>query len=192
MPTRSDRAVGGAGPARRAAGGGGRRRPVQRSSERVRTRLLALAACASCVCLAACGSGHPAQAQGQVTPVWQVRAGVVRGLGTILTDGHGLTLYIYQLDDQGPSVCSGVCADVWPPLDLPRGVRHPVAGPGVSPKLLGTVPRAGGVLQVTYNRWPLYLYRDDLAPGQATGQAEDMGAWYTLSVSGNIDRLPLP
>lgn len=48
------------------------------------------------------------------------------------------------------------------------------------------------MLQVTYNRWPLYLWQADLAPGQATGQAEDMGAWYTMSVSGSVDRLPLP
>lgn len=62
----------------------------------------------------------------------------------------------------------------------------------MNPALLGTDPRAGGVLQVTYNRWPLYLWQADLAPGQATGQGEDMGAWYTMSVSGNVDRLPLP
>jgi predicted lipoprotein with Yx(FWY)xxD motif len=192
MPAGSDRAMAGAGPARRAAGGRARRRPGRRASGRARTRLAALAACAACACLAACGSGHPAQAQAQSAPVWQVRAGVVRGLGTIVTDGRGLTLYIYQPDRQGPSVCFDVCADVWPPLDLPRGVRRPVAGPGVNAKLLGTAPRAGGVLQVTYNRWPLYLYEHDLAPGQATGQAEGMGAWYTMSATGNVDRLPLP
>jgi predicted lipoprotein with Yx(FWY)xxD motif len=192
MTARLDQAVSGAGPAWPAAGNGGRQRPGRWVSGRARARLLVLAACAACVCLAACGSGHPAQAQPGATPVWQVRAGVVRGLGTILTDGRGFTLYIYQPDRQGPSVCTGVCADAWPPLDLPRGVRRPVPGPGVDPKLLGVVARAGGVLQVTYNRWPLYLYEHDLAPGQATGQAEGMGAWYTLSVNGNIDLLPLP
>jgi len=62
----------------------------------------------------------------------------------------------------------------------------------VKPALLGTVPRAGRVLQFTYNRWPLYLWQGDVAPGQATGQAEGMGAWYTMSVSGTVDRLPLP
>ncbi len=157
-------------------------RPTRRAWMRL------LVSCAACMCLAACGSGHPASA----SPVWEVQAGQVRGLGTIVTDGHGFTLYIYQPDHQGPSVCTGVCAVQWPPLVLPRGVRHPVAGPGVNPALLGTAPRAGGVLQITYDRWPLYLYQDDTAPGQATGQAEDMGAWYVMSVSGNVDREPLP
>jgi len=142
----------------------------------------------ACLCLAGCGSGHPAAA----TPAWEVRVGQVPGLGTILTDGHGFTLYMYQPDRQGPSVCTGVCAVQWPPLDLPRGVRRPVAGPGVNAALLGTAPRAGGVLQVTYNRWPLYLWQGDTAPGQATGQAYDMGAWYTMSANGSVDRLPLP
>jgi predicted lipoprotein with Yx(FWY)xxD motif len=142
----------------------------------------------ACVCLAACGSGHPAAA----SPAWEVRSGVVRGLGAIVTDGHGFTLYIYVPDRQGPSVCTGACALQWPPLVLPRGVRRPIAGPGVNPVLLGTTRRAGGVLQVTYNRWPLYLWQGDVAPGQATGQAEGMGAWYTLSVGGSVDRQPLP
>jgi predicted lipoprotein with Yx(FWY)xxD motif len=138
--------------------------------------------------LAACGSGHPAQA----TPVYELRSGFVRGLGDIVTDGRGFTLYIYVPDRRGPSVCTGVCATQWPPLVLPRGVRTPVAGPGVNAALLGTAPRAGGVLQVTYDRWPLYLWEADLAPGQATGQAQDMGQWYTMSVSGSVDRQPLP
>jgi predicted lipoprotein with Yx(FWY)xxD motif len=185
------RAVTGAGPTRCSAAGGrrsGEPRAGRLAPARARTRLSVLAVCVACACLAACGSGHPAQ----VTPTWEVQASQVRGLGTIITDGRGFTLYMYQPDHQGPSVCTGACAVQWPPLVLPRGVRHPVAGPGVNPALLGTAPRADGVLQVTYNRWPLYLWQADLAPGQATGQAEDMGAWYTMSVSGNVDRQPLP
>jgi predicted lipoprotein with Yx(FWY)xxD motif len=176
-------ALASADPARNAGGG---RRAGRLAPGCARLRLMA--ACAACVGLAACGSGRPAGA----SPTWEVQAGQVRGLGTIVTDGHGFTLYIYQSDRQGPSVCTGLCAVQWPPLVLPPGVRRPVAGPGVKPALLGTVRRAGGVLQVTYNRWPLYLWQGDVAPGQATGQAEGMGAWYTMSVSGAVDRLPLP
>jgi predicted lipoprotein with Yx(FWY)xxD motif len=153
-----------------------------------RVLVLVLFSAAACVCLTGCGSGHPAAAN----PAYEVRSGVVSGLGRILTDGRGFTLYMYVPDHRGPSVCTGVCATQWPPLVLPPGVSRPVAGPGVNPALLGTSPRAGGVLQVTYNRWPLYLWQGDTAPGQATGQADDMGQWYTLSVSGSVDRLPLP
>ena len=126
------RAMAGAGLARCAAGGGCRRRRVAAgllAPGCARTLLTVMAACAACVGLAACGSGHPAGA----SPTWEVRAGQVRGLGTIVTDGRGFTLYIYQPDRRGPSVCTGVCAVQWPPLVLPRGVRRPVAGPGVNP-----------------------------------------------------------
>jgi predicted lipoprotein with Yx(FWY)xxD motif len=184
MAARSGRVVTGARPGRFWPGGGRRGTGRERPGGRAGTLL----ACVACACLAGCGSGHPAA----VSPVWQVRSGVVRGLGQILTDGHGFTLYIYVPDHQGPSVCAGPCAVQWPPLVLPPGVRRPVAGPGANPALLGTTLRAGGVRQVTYNRWPLYLWQADLAPRQATGQAEDMGLWYTLSVSGSVDRLPLP
>ncbi len=174
-----------AGSARRTAGGGScsaSRRPGRLAPGRAGPLL----ACVACICLAACG--HPAAA----SPAWEVRSGMVRGLGEIVTDGRGFTLYIYVPDHQGPSVCTGVCAAQWPPLVLPRGVRRPPAGLGVNLALLGTTARPGGVLQVTYNRWPLYLWQGDLTPGQATGQGEAMGLWYTLSVSGSVDRLPLP
>jgi predicted lipoprotein with Yx(FWY)xxD motif len=150
--------------------------------------LLTLLTGVACVCLAGCGTGNPAAA----SPAYEVRSGSVRGLGQIVTDGRGFTLYIYVPDHQGPSVCTEACATQWPPLLLPRGVLRPLAGPGVNPALLGTTRRAGGSLQVTYNRWPLYLWQGDFAPGQATGQAETMGLWYTMSVSGSVDRLPLP
>jgi predicted lipoprotein with Yx(FWY)xxD motif len=182
--------VAGAGLRRRAADGGRRRTAGGSCAGRLApargwTRL---AAGAACMCLAACGSAHAAPGP----PAWQVRAGQVRGLGTIVTDGRGFTLYVYQPDNRGPSVCTGLCAIQWPPLTLPHGVSRPVAGPGVNPALLGTTRRAGGAIQVTYNRWPLYLWQGDVTPGQATGQADGMGAWYVLSVSGSVDRLPLP
>lgn len=121
---------------------------------------------------------------------YSVRATNLPGAGPVLTDGAGYTLYIYVFDRQGPSTCFSVCAAEWPPLVLPPGVRHPVAGPGVKAALLGTTRRGKGTLQVTYNRWPLYTYLDD-APGQATGQGEGMGAWYLISTNGTVDRQPV-
>jgi predicted lipoprotein with Yx(FWY)xxD motif len=166
----------------------GRTGACRRGRALVAALLLTLLPVTACVGLAGCGAGHPAT----VSPTYEVQSGFVRGLGKIVTDGRGFTLYIYVPDHQGPSVCTGVCATQWPPLVLPPGVRTPVAGPGVNPALLGTAPRAGGVLQVTYNRWPLYLWEADLSPGQATGQAQSMGLWYTMSVNGSVDRRPLP
>ena len=191
MPAGSAQPACGASLAKRAvadpAGGDAAGRPGGRLAARPRAWLVLLAS-AAVICLPACGSARPAAAG----PTWEVRASLVRGLGKIITDGRGFTLYIYVPDHQGHSACTGVCAAQWPPLVLPRGIRRPAAGPGVNPALLGTTRRAGGVLQVTYRRWPLYLWQGDIRPGQATGQAESMGLWWTMSASGSIDRLPLP
>ena len=130
-----------------------------------------------------CGGGPSSSA-----PAYQVQAGAVTGLGKIITDGNGFTLYMYAPDHQGQSQCTGFCAQQWPPLVLPHGVTRPKAGPGIRAALLGTVRRANGQLQETYNGWPLYLWIGDTAPGQATGQADDMGLWYAVSITGAVDR----
>jgi predicted lipoprotein with Yx(FWY)xxD motif len=112
----------------------------------------------------------------------------VKGLGTVLVDGQGLTLYLFVPDKQsGTSTCYNACAQGWPPLLLPAGVSAPVAGSGVNSSLLGVTHRTDGTNQVTYNKWPLYLWVSDSEPGQATGQALNNlgGFWYVLSPSGN-------
>jgi len=144
--------------------------------------LLAAAVVTSAV-VAGCG-GAPAAS----LPRYEVLARSIPGLGRVITDGQGLTLYMYAPDRQGRSRCYGFCARQWPPVMLPRGVTRPKAGPGVRASLLGTVRRANGQLQETYGGWPLYLWIGDTAPGQATGQADDMGLWYVLSVTGAVNR----
>jgi predicted lipoprotein with Yx(FWY)xxD motif len=148
-----------------------------------RAACLAVAVAASAVAVAGCAGGP-----GGGAPRYEVQARVIAGLGKVITDGRGFTLYMYVPDHRGVSRCAGLCARQWPPLVLPRGVARPRAGPGVRAALLGTVRRGGGVLQETYNGWPLYLWQGDAAPGQATGQAEDMGLWYTVSVTGAVDK----
>jgi len=120
-------------------------------------------------------------------PVYEVTTGRVSGIGTVLVDGKGITLYQFATDIRGrPSRCTDICAIQWPPLVLPPGVAAPVAGPGADAALLGTSPRSDGTTQVTYNGWPLYLWTPDRAPGMATGQAltNAGGRWYVLSPSG--------
>src|ERR1700760_738645 len=38
------------------------------------------------------------------------------GLGNILVDSQGRTLYLFQKDAGTTSVCTGACAAAWPPL----------------------------------------------------------------------------
>ena len=123
------------------------------------------------------------------SPYYEVTTGKVSGLGTILVDGQGLTLYMFVPDHQrGESTCYGKCASGWPPLRLPTGVTVPVAAGQAEAPLLGTTTRKDGGQQVTYNGWPLYLWAGDTGPGQATGQGIDSlgGYWYVLSAQGEV------
>ncbi|MEA2161742.1 MAG: hypothetical protein QOD66_4122, partial [Solirubrobacteraceae bacterium] len=97
-------------------------------------------------------------------PTVQVRR---TGLGKILVDSHGRTLYLFTKDTGGRSRCSGSCAVAWPPL-LATG--RPVAGTGVKGAKLGTTRRSDGKRQVVYNRHPLYRFVGDKKPGNANGQ----------------------
>jgi predicted lipoprotein with Yx(FWY)xxD motif len=105
------------------------------------------------------------------------------GLGRILVDGSGRTLYLFGKDKHGKSACNGQCAGFWPPL-IASG--KPRATAGVKASLLGTVKRADGRLQVTYNHHPLYTFVKDMQKGQTNGEAIDaFGAkWYAVSAAG--------
>lgn len=137
------------------------------------------------------GTSPPVLGRG---PTYEVKAATISGLGTVLVDGQGITLYLFETDHQGSSSrCYDICAIQWPPLTLPNGIVAPIAGPGIQPRLLGTAPRADGSTQITYNGWPLYLWPPDHAPGKATGQAltNAGGLWFVVDPSGTAVKTPL-
>lgn len=103
-------------------------------------------------------------------------------LGEILTDGTGLTVYMFVSDEQDVPTCTESCAASWPPLtvDDPSDVS---GGEGVDVSLLGTTEHPDAGIQVTYDDWPLYLYSGDTAPGDTTGQGQG-GVWYVLDPTG--------
>jgi predicted lipoprotein with Yx(FWY)xxD motif len=105
------------------------------------------------------------------------------GLGQIIVDSRGRTLYLFEKDPRGHSACSGICATYWPPL-LTSG--KPIAVAETKRSLLGTIPRAGGARQVTFAGHPLYFFSGDTKRGQTNGEGlKDFGAgWYALSPSG--------
>jgi predicted lipoprotein with Yx(FWY)xxD motif len=120
-------------------------------------------------------------------PFYVVTTGSVAGLGTILVNGEGFTLYLFEPDRQsGSSTCYGECENLWPPVLLVDRVTAPVAGAGVKASLLGTTVRNVGPEQIIYNGWPLYLWHGDTQPGEATGQGLNNagGLWYVLDPEG--------
>jgi predicted lipoprotein with Yx(FWY)xxD motif len=122
-------------------------------------------------------------------PVYEVMTGTVHGLGKVLVDGQGFTLYVFAPDKHsGRSTCYGRCASAWPPLVLPSGVSQAPAGSGVRSALLGTTTRRDGSVEVTYKKWPLYTWVVDTAPGDATGQDLNNlgGKWYVITPTGLV------
>ena len=104
-------------------------------------------------------------------------------LGQILVNSRGHTLYLFGKDRNGKSACSGQCATFWPPL-IANG-KPRVAG-GAKASLIGSVKRADGRRQVTYNHHPLYTFVKDTKPGQTRGEGfSAFGAkWYAVSPAG--------
>ena len=105
------------------------------------------------------------------------------GLGTILVDSSGRSLYLFEKDKGDKSSCSSACASAWPPVTT---TAKPTTATGVSAAMLGTTKRADGTAEVTYNGHPLYTYAGDAAPGDTTGEGlNQFGAeWYVLSTHG--------
>lgn len=133
----------------------------------------------------ASGTASPSGSASQSDAASIVQAGQ-GDLGTFLVDGRGMTLYLFTNDTRGSgsSTCEGQCLALWPPLLGPAE-----DGPGIEDRLLGTITRSDGRMQVTYNGWPLYYWARDTAPGQATGQGVN-GIWWVVSPDGDAIGAP--
>lgn len=103
--------------------------------------------------------------------------------GTYLTGASGRAIYLWVADTHGKSVCSGACAQAWPPVTT-HGA--PVASHGVKPGDLGTTTRSDGARQVTYDGHPLYYFVGDTSAGETTGEGNNgFGAkWWLVSPGG--------
>ena len=128
------------------------------------------------------GFGTASAASGSASSATSVSTGKT-GLGRIIVNGQGRTLYLFEKDKRGSSACAGTCAMYWPPL-ITRG--KPIAGRGVKSSLLGTIRRSNGARQVTYAGHPVYRYVLDTKAGQTNGEGlDDFGAgWDVLSPAG--------
>jgi predicted lipoprotein with Yx(FWY)xxD motif len=123
-----------------------------------------------------------AEPEGEPTPV---SLGEAAGVGQVLVDSEGMTLYYFEKDQKGSgkSKCEGACAEAWPPLTTEG---EPEAMQGVKVAMLGTIEREDGTTQITYAGWPLYTFVEDQKPGEDNGtDSKAFGAsWYPLHSNG--------
>jgi predicted lipoprotein with Yx(FWY)xxD motif len=109
------------------------------------------------------------------------------GVGAVLVNGQGRTLYVFVPDHAKKVTCVGGCASVWPPLAISSGQKPAVSG-GVQASLVSSDPDPSGGNVVTYGGWPLYLYVADPTAGTDHGQGVNSsgGLWYVIGASGKV------
>src|SRR4029077_3837704 len=124
----------------------------------------------------AASSAPPKTASGQAATLGIAKTGI----GQILVNSQGHTLYLFKADQGTKSACTGACAGAWPPL-IVKG--KPTLGTGVDTSLVGTTTRPEGTTQLTYNGHPVYLFAEDHKAGETNGQGVSAfgAAWFALN-----------
>ena len=158
---------------------------------RSRFRFLTAALVPVTLVLAACGGGStdtgaggtpssPAATGSTGRSSDAVATAEASGVGTVVVNGDGFTLYYLKTDAHSEVTCTGDCAQTWPP-DLVTAVPDAA---GLSGQL-GTIANPAGGMQLTYEGWPLYTYTGDSAPGQANGEGIG-GVWFAMTPKGPV------
>jgi len=143
-----------------------------------------LSACAKSAPTASGGTGSQ---PGGMTAA-QLQTSNVSGLGSLLDNPQGLTLYHLTSEKGATLECtSSSCVALWHPLLLGPNGELPALPAGASGSV-GKVSRPDGTAQVTVNGMPLYTFAGDSAAGQVNGQGipgEGIpGTWFAVSSSG--------
>jgi len=99
-------------------------------------------------------------------------------VGYVLAEANHQVVYTYSKDKKGgPPTCVGACAETWPPA-----TGTPQAGPASHfSGSFGLVTGAGGVKQITYDGYPLYLLKG-ARPLATTGNGQG-GVWHVVPLS---------
>ncbi|SJZ80021.1 Predicted lipoprotein with conserved Yx(FWY)xxD motif [Enhydrobacter aerosaccus] len=120
-------------------------------------KLLVLTALATTVAATAAFAGEPA-------------ATAPMAKNGMFVDAKGMTLYTFDKDTAGKSVCNGPCATNWPPLAVADGAK--ASGDW------SIVTRDDGLKQWAYKGKPVYAWSKDSKPGDTTGDGFLNGAWH--------------
>jgi predicted lipoprotein with Yx(FWY)xxD motif len=109
-----------------------------------------------------------------------VRTIMDKQLGEVLTRADKQAIYVWNKEPKGKIRCTGACAKAWPPVYVKQGVVVPMHVKGIMGEF-GTVRRADGRRQLTFNRRALYTYAHE-KPGQVL--CNDVDGWFAVKVRG--------
>jgi predicted lipoprotein with Yx(FWY)xxD motif len=120
-----------------------------------------------------------------------VAAHKLPGVGMVLVDRTGKTVYSPEQEAHGKILCTGSCLGFWFPVAVAAGTQ-PHATAGLS-GTFGTIRRTDdGVTQLTYNGRPLYTFRLDQGPGELHGNnfSDQFGGrsftWQVVGANGSV------
>ena len=132
--------------------------------------------------LTACGDESDTPAGGGATAASGTKLATadVAGLGKVVVDGNGRTVYIFDKDTSGKSNCEGDCLAKWPVV--PAGEGTPQLD-GIDASLVGSVTRSDGSKQLSVGGLPIYLFAQDTKAGEAKGQAVG-DVWWVIGADG--------
>lgn len=79
----------------------------------------------------------------------------------MMVDHKGMTVYTFDKDAGGKSMCNGDCAKNWPPMMAPAGAK--------AEGKWTVIKRDDGMMQYAYDGKPLYTFMKDEEPGEMKG-----------------------
>ncbi|KHA74549.1 COG4315 family predicted lipoprotein [Pseudomonas koreensis] len=79
----------------------------------------------------------------------------------MMVDHKGMTVYTFDKDAGGKSMCNGDCAKNWPPMMAPAGAK--------AEGKWTVIKRDDGMMQYAYDGKPLYTFMKDEKPGEMKG-----------------------
>ncbi|MCU1740500.1 MULTISPECIES: COG4315 family predicted lipoprotein [Pseudomonas] len=87
----------------------------------------------------------------------------------MMVDSKGMTLYTFDKDKGGKSMCADKCAENWPPMMAPADAK---------PEGKWTViKRDDGMMQWAHDGKPMYTFKMDAKPGDMMGDGKG-GMWH--------------
>ena len=136
-------------------------------------RMASMAFLAS-VALTACNTAPSSPAPMAQAPVAatasMAQADPATTMNGMLVGPTQMTLYVFDKDAAGKSMCNGGCATNWPPLMAPANAA-PIGDWSV-------VMRDDGSKQWAYKGRPLYHWAKDTKPGDMTGDGLLNNSWH--------------
>ena len=149
-------------------------------------RAVGISMISAALTLSACGSDQPANSSG-LPANGPVVTRDLPGIGTVLADTAGRTLYVTDTDQPGTIKCVEDCVQLWHPVPAPDKVL------GTN---LGVVARPDGSNQLSYQGRPLYTFTKDSQDKPASGHnaKDSFGGveftWHAVIVSASDQPAP--